>query len=116
MLRNAVAKAMHSQTYPPVEASVAKSSTTGQLDILQNAIEKADYSQMYPIEASVGQEEYYIMLTWHFTECNCEGSLQQMYCPWVEASGGEEEYYIRLTWQFTECNWEGSLQSDVPPW
>ena len=42
---------------------------SGQLDIFRNAIEKADYSQMYPVhlssdvppvEASSGQEQYYV--------------------------------------------------------
>ena len=35
--------------------------------MLKNAIEKADYSQMYPlVEASGGQEQYYIRSPLHF--------------------------------------------------
>ena len=47
---------------------MVKSSTTeGQVGILKNTIEKADYSQMYPpVEASSGQEQYYIRSGLHF--------------------------------------------------
>ena len=46
---------------------VKSSTTSGQLDILKNAIEKAVDSQMYPsVEASSGEEQYYIRSDLHF--------------------------------------------------
>ena len=64
---------------------------------VQFSIEEADYSQTYlaqmypPVEASSCHEQYHIRLTWHFTECNWEGSLESDYPP-VEASDGQEQY------------------------
>ena len=65
-------------------------------------------SDQPPVEASSGDEQDYIRLTWHFTEYNWEGSLQS------DVSPGRGIWWPRWTWHFTECNWEGSLQSDVP--
>ena len=40
-------------------------------------IEKPADSQRYPpVEASSGQEQYYIRSSWHLEECNWEGTLQ----------------------------------------
>ena len=53
--------------------------------------------QMYPpVEASSGQEQYYLRSVWcaHVEECNWEGSRQSDISP-VEASSGQEQYYIR---------------------
>ena len=49
---------------------IKSSTTSGQLDILRNAIEKAVDSQMYPlVEASSGQEQYYIRSGLHLLIC-----------------------------------------------
>ena len=39
-------------------------------------------SDLPPVEASSGHKQYYIRLTWHFAECNWEGSLQSDVAPW----------------------------------
>ena len=49
---------------------VKSSTVSGHLDILRNAIEKTVDSQIYPlVEASSGQEQYYIRSALHLLIC-----------------------------------------------
>ena len=64
--------------------------------MLRNTIEKAVDSQMYPpVEASGGQEQYYVRSSWHLRECNWESSGQSD-VSLAEASGGQEWYEIPM--------------------
>ena len=55
-----------------------------------------------PVEASSGQEQYYIRSAWHVEECNWEGSRQSDVPP-IEASSGQEQCYIRSALQLLFC-------------
>ena len=47
-----------------------------------------------PIEASGGQDQYFVRSSWHLEECNWEGRGQTY--PPVEASGGQEWYELPM--------------------
>ena len=88
------------------------STTSGHLDMLRNAIENAVDSQMYPpVEASGGQEQYYIRF--HIMNNATEKAVDgQMYPP-VQASGGQDQYYIRSPLHCTDKSYSaiGNLTS-----
>ena len=58
------------------------------------------------VEASGGQEEYYIRSSWHCEECNWEcigAQILRWDVPPVEASIGQEQYYIRYICLLISC-------------
>ena len=99
--------------------------------IINNSIEEADYRQTYlcqmyaPVEASGGQEWYYIRSAWHLqsdvrSAWHLQSGMPRSDTPLVEASGGQEWYYIRSAWHLpldVRSAWHlqsGMPRSDVP--
>ena len=68
-----------------------------------------------PLEASGGQEQYYIRSSWHVERNAIENTGDSQICTTLEASGVQEQYYVRSSWHSEEYNWECSGQSDMPP-
>ena len=60
---------------------------------------------MYPpVEASSGQEQYYIRSPWHAERNAIENAVDSQMYPPVEASGGQEQYYIGSALHLFVCS------------
>ena len=57
--------------------------------------EGSGQSDIPPVEASGGQDQYYVWSSWHVEECNWEGSGQTD-VPLIEESGGQKWYELPM--------------------
>ena len=72
------------------------------------------FSDVPPVEASSGQEQYYVRSAWHFEECNWEGSKQSD-VPLGRGIWWPGAVLCQVSLTFGKPLGQGDTPSDIPP-